>query len=174
MTNFFIQGMGTPWQIPAHIVVLVGLGLLLGQQGFAAVRAGLLVFVLSVLIGLGLIRVPALTWDGSMVLLTLAGVTGILLALRLELPLWLGAVLTGVGGVLIGMGSAPLMIPGLNALKIYTELAGTAVSTSVTLLALALLASLLRTLLNGIVLRVLGSWVAASALMVLALLFVPH
>jgi hypothetical protein len=109
-----------------------------------------------------------------MVLLTLAGVTGILLALRLELPLWLGAVLTGVGGVLIGMGSAPLMIPGLNALKIYTELAGTAVSTSVTLLALALLASLLRTLLNGIVLRVLGSWVAASALMVLALLFVPH
>jgi hydrogenase/urease accessory protein HupE len=174
MANFFLQGLQHPWQFPAHVMMLIGLGLLLGQQSKPQRRLGWWVFVLAMVMGLGLTQLPALVWNGNVALLALACVSGCLLALRLELPVRFCAVLAGVGGCLIGLDSAPVMIPGMKALKLYSVLAGTALGASLSFGLLILLAALLRTVLDGLILRILGSWVAASALMVLALLFAPH
>lgn len=170
MSSFFLLGLGHPLQAPAHVLLLLGLGLLLGQQGGQSLRSGVLLFVVAVVAGLGLTR--WLTGVGSygLILLVLAVLLGILLAVRPTLPLWVLAVLAVAGGLIVGLDSAPSLIPGIKAAKMYTAMAGTAVSTSVGLLLVGGLAWGLRTVLDGIVLRVLGSWVAASALMVLALL----
>lgn len=171
MSNFFLLGMGNPLQSPAQLLVLFGLGLLLGQQGMRHLRVGTVVFLMAVVAGLWLTRVDMPVWRNDVLLLVLAGVAGGLLALRLNLPLWWCALLAGVGGVFIGLDSAPALIPGIKALKVYLVLAGTATSASLAVVLLALPGLALRTLLDGIILRVLGSWVTASALMVLALMF---
>ena len=174
MMDFFLRGLGHFLQFPAHVMVLVGFGLLLGQQGWHHVRFGWLAFVLALVVGLGMTQLYAATWPLNTLLLGLACVVGCLLALRLRLPLWSSVLLLVVVGLLIGFGSAPAAFPGMKPLKMYAALAGTAVADSLTVLLLAVLAGGLRTLLDGVILRVLGSWVAASALMVLALMFAPR
>ena len=62
------------------------------------------------------------------------------------------------------------MIPGLQTRKIYANLAGTGVSVFGILLVVSVIAWSLRKLLQGIVLRVLGAWATAGAILVLALL----
>lgn len=152
-------------------MVLAGLGLLLGQQGAQPVRTGWLAFAVAIVVGLGSAQLYGVRWGIGMPLLIAAGGAGCLLALRLRLPVWLYLLLAAVAGVLLGMDSSPAMIPGMKAMKIYAFMTGVAVADTLALLLLALLALGLRTLLDGVVLRVLGSWVAASALMVLTLMF---
>lgn len=174
MNTFFQQGFWHFLQAPAHLIVLFGLGLLLGQQAGRALRSGLAVFALALLAGLLLTQVFTAGWKHDIVLLILAVSMGGLLAVRLELPLWVVGLLAGVAGILIGIDSAPSLIPGMKATKTYAALAGSALSASLAVLLLALPALPLRKLLDGIILRVLGSWVVASALMVLALMFAPR
>lgn len=174
MTEFFLRGVGHFWHFPAHVMVLVGLGLLLGQQGAQPVRTGWLAFAVAMAVGLESAQLYEVRWGVGMPLLIAAGIAGCLLALRLRLPVWLYLLLVAVAGVLLGMDSSPVMIPGMKALKIYAFMAGAVLADTLALLLLALLALGLRTLLDGVVLRVLGSWVAASALMVLALTFAPR
>ncbi|MBU0656812.1 MAG: HupE/UreJ family protein [Gammaproteobacteria bacterium] len=174
MSIFFQQGFWHFLQAPAHIIVLLGLGLLLGQQAGRALRSGLAVFVLALLAGLLLTQVFTPGWKHDIVLLILAVSMGGLLAVRLELPLWVVGLLAAVAGILIGIDSAPSLIPGMKSMKTYAALAGSALSASLAVLLLALPALPLRKLLDGIILRVLGSWVVASALMVLALMFAPR
>ena len=168
MNHFFLQGLLHPLQYPAHIIMLTGLGLLLGQQGMRHLRWGVLAFLLSIITGLLLSK---LAWGNSTALLVSSALAGILLALRLNVPCWLSGLLASISGMLIGLASAPNLLPGLKAIKIYAAMAGTTTSTSLALLLLALLGLILRPLLDGIILRILGSWVVASALMVLTLLF---
>lgn len=170
MTGFFLLGLQHPLQAPAHILLLLGLGLWLGQQGWRHLRAGVLLFMLAVVSGLLLTRMLVGDWQYGTLLLVLAIIAGVLLAVRPALPLWVGALLAVVGGVCIGLDSAPSLIPGIKVAKMYAAMAGTAFSTSLSLLMAGLLALGLRVLLEGVILRVLGSWVAASALMVLALM----
>lgn len=174
MGKFFLQGLSHFLQAPAHIIVLFGLGLLLGQQDWRGIRIGLPVFLLTVTGGLLLTQVFGPGAKHDVMLLVIAVVIGGLLAVRLELPAWSTAMLAGAAGVLIGVDSAPSLIPGMKAMNIYAVLVGTAAGTSLAVLLLALFALRMRELLNGIILRVLGSWVVASALMVLALMFAPR
>lgn len=174
MSTFFLQGFWHFLQAPGHIIVLFGLGLFLGQQGGRGMRVGVSAFVLATLTGLVLTQVVIPGGRLDIVLLTLAAIIGGLLALKLELPAWFVGLLAGAAGILIGIDSAPSLIPGMKAMKVYAALAGSAASTALVVVLLALPALLLRLPLQGIILRVLGSWVVASALMVLALMFAPH
>ena len=173
MSQFFQQGFWHFLQAPAHIIVLFGLGLIIGQQGQRALRVGLSAFVVTIIGGLLLTQMVDLRWKPDIVLLISAIVIGGLLAIRLKLPVWSVAVLAAICGVLIGLDSAPSRIPGMRASMTYAALAGSALSTSLAVTLLALPALLLRTTLNGIILRVLGSWVTAAAMMVLVLMFAP-
>ncbi len=174
MLQFFQQGFWHFLQAPSHIIVLFGLGLLIGQQGSRGVGIGSSSFTLTVIGGLLLTQLVTLSWKHDIVLLLLAIAIGGLLAMRLNLPTWSIGMLAAVAGIMIGIDSAPSVIPGIKAAITYASLAGTALSTSLTVLLLALPSLLLRIPLNGIILRVLGSWVSASALMVLVLMFAPR
>jgi hypothetical protein len=44
MYTFFLQGLTQPLLVPAHILALIGLGLLLGQQGIRPLRYGVMAF----------------------------------------------------------------------------------------------------------------------------------
>ncbi|MBF0471628.1 MAG: hypothetical protein HQL48_09675 [Gammaproteobacteria bacterium] len=174
MAQFFLLGFWHFLQAPAHIVVLFGLGVLIGQQGRYGLRVGLLSFVMTVIGGLMMTQMVIIGWKHDIVLLILALIIGALLALRLNLPSWSLILIAAVAGILIGIDSAPSLIPGMKSTLTYAALAGTALGTSLTVLLLALPSLLLRLPMNGIILRVLGSWVTASALMVLVLMFAPH
>lgn len=154
--------------------MLSGLGLLIGQQGSRGIRIGLLSFALTVTGGLLLTQLVIPSWKHDMVLLILAIATGGLLALRLNMSTWGVSLLAAVAGIMIGIDSAPGMIPGMKAAMTYASLSGTALSTCLSVLLVALPSLLLRSPLNGIILRVFGSWVTASALMVLVLMFAPR
>ena len=174
MGQFFQQGFWHFLQAPSHIIVLFGLGLLFGQQGVRGLRSGLSGYAIAVIGGLILSQLVSLNWKHDIVLLIQAISVGGLLALRLKLPTWSIILSAAIGGLLIGIDSAPSMIPGMKPSIIYASLVGTALSTCLAVSLLALPSLALRIPLNGIILRVLGSWVTASALMVLVLMFAPR
>ncbi len=169
MMEFFIQGVLHPLLMPAHLLLLLALGLLVGQQGVGALKPLCAVLLLSVLLAC----VSTLHWrlrlDLEVALLVCAMVTGVLAVLRLELPRWPLILLGILAGVLVGLDSAAPRIPGLRGHKIHMLLAGTVLSSTLIMLICALLALMLRHLLEGIVIRVLGAWIAAGAILVLAL-----
>lgn len=174
MSSLFQLGLGSFLQAPSHIMLLFGLGLLAGQQGWRGVRTTLPIFVVALVTGLILTQISTFAWNQEFILLLLVVVTGGLLAIRLELPGWSLGLLAVMAGILIGLDSAPALIPGMKASKIYAALAGVAVGVSLAALLPAVAGLLLRLPLNGIILRILGSWVVASALMVVALMFLPR
>ena len=174
MYSFFLQGLTQPLLVPAHILALIGLGLLLGQQGIRPLRYGVMAFFIGISSGIVLTRFALPAWPWETALLAGAGLAGMLLAIRLPLLLSVCVVFAAVMGGLLGLDSTPSLIPGLKAFKIYVMMAGTVTSATFIVLLSAAIAVSLRTRWEGIVLRVLGSWVVASALMVLALLFAQH
>ena len=66
------------------------------------------------------------------------------------------------------------MIPGLGNEITYNWLAGALISMLLLFSVLNALSYVSRNLVNGVVLRVAGSWIATSALFVLTLLFVKQ
>ena len=171
MHEFIIQEILFPLFVPAHLLILVGLGLLIGQQGMKHIWVGIPVFILASVFGLLLTRFFVLDWNSETTLLIFTAFTGILLAWRLSVPVWLLQILVAAIGFLIGLGSSPSMIPGMQASIIYTILAGTVVVSTLAILLFALISVALRHVLNSLILRVIGSWVTASAVMVLTLMF---
>lgn len=173
MYEFILQEILDALTLPSHLLVMIGLGLLLGQQGWQCAKTGVAACLVGILVGLLLMRLGWSIEKIEWVLLGLTLVMGVLLAWKPVLPVW-GVGLLAVGsGVLLGLDSVPSLIPGIQASTIYTILAGTAVAATLAVVVLTSLALVLRNWLNGMILRVLGSWVAASAIMVLTLQLAP-
>lgn len=169
MIDFFWQGLVHPLLMPSHLIVLIALGLLAGQQGWAHVKTVVPLFVLAVFCGVGLTLVLTLRLEFDLWLLVMALVTGALIILRLELPVWLLWVLVIAAAVVIGLDSAAPRVPGLRGVKVQAFLAGTALSASSVVIISSLTGLALRNVLEGIPVRVLGAWITAGALLVLAL-----
>jgi len=110
------------------------------------------------------------SWNSEAILLPLAAITGVLVILKLQLHWIITVVLAAAAAVVIGLDSAVPMIPGLQARKIYASLAGSGLTVFGILLVISVIAWSLRNLLQGIVLRVLGAWATAGAVLVLTLL----
>lgn len=169
-TNFFVQGLNHPMMIPAHLIVVFALGLLLGQQGWKQVRVVLPAFIVVFAGALLMTRIQSVSWNTEMTLLPLAGLTGLLLTLKRQVPLLLSLVIAVIAAAVIGMDSSVPQIPGLQLRKVYAHLSGSGVSVSALLLVVTFIALALRNVLQGVVLRILGAWCTAGALLVLALL----
>jgi hypothetical protein len=92
-----------------------------------------------------------------------------LVALGRPLPAAVPAAIAGVTGLALGLDSPPEAIT-LGAATV--TLVGTWLSASLAVALLATLASLLTRAWQRIGLRIVGSWLAASAMLVLALRFV--
>lgn len=170
MSHFFWQGCLHPLIVPAHLMVLLALGLLLGQQDKSLLRTGLISFLVSLSLALVLTRVLPRIQHSDLSLLVLALSLGSLVILKLHLNLALMLTLSVMTGGLIGLDSAITALPGLDKSKIYLQLLGTGLSATLILSLLALLSFYLNKLLAGIAVRVIGAWVTAGSLMVLALL----
>ncbi len=163
----FFGGVLHPLFVSAHLLALLGLGLLIGQaaQGsrpaalatIVALTAGLLVMTLGF--------VPMLMGEA---LLLLAVATGALVALGRPLPEPAACAFGAVTGLAIALDSPPEVVSVREA---NLMLIGTGFGATLLLIVVVEAASRLQRPWLRIGARILGSWIAASAILVLALRF---
>jgi urease accessory protein len=155
-----------PFFTPAHTLILLGFALLLGQQTPFRLKWAIRVFaVVSALALAGTIpgKIPGLH---QACLLALALCLSALVAIERKLPPWVVAALGGLAALAIGFDSGVEPTASSNILK---TLLGTWLSMNAVTFYLAICAS------NGADkqwartgIRVIGSWIIAISLLVLA------
>jgi hydrogenase/urease accessory protein HupE len=169
--NGFYAGFLHPFLAPAHLMALIGLGLLIGQRGIAVGRDAML----AVLAGLvaGLLLSDALgNPDADSMLLGLTALAGIAVASALPLfPRLALAPLAALLGTVVGIGSAP---ENLHGVAWQLMAGGALLSAFLCINVVAILVESLNKAWMRIGVRVVGSWLTASALLVLALSLAPH
>lgn len=167
----FYGGMLHPIVVPAHLLLLVGLGLWIGQQGIRHIEVGLPGFVAGLAFGLPCAGLGWVTYIPAPVLLAPAALAGLWVASAWRLPreaIGVGAV---ASGLLIGLDSAPETAEGREAVLM---LIGVALGAGFVLIHELALTEFFRRPWQRVAVRIAGSWVAAIALMVLALSLAPE
>jgi len=159
----FYNGVLHPVLVPGHLLLLLATGFFLGQFAPRSSRTALPVFALALAAGLAVsaFEAPALpSWMVS----GLALLAGLLVALRFEpfsaLAIWLAL----VAGLLVGLDSVPDAGEGDRA---WLALSGTAVGGLLLVIFAGGASATFNRSWQPIAIRVLGSWVAASSLMML-------
>lgn len=166
----FAEGFVHPLLEPAHLVALMVLALLIGQQGHGPARwapAGLALGA-----GIGLL-VAAFGWPvGTEVpLLACAAIAGLAVTVGRRLPMPVYLVLAALMGAGIGLGSLP---EGPRGAAMAATMFGTwAGSWTWLVIASHALAGLTRPW-TRVLIRVAASWMAACALLFLALSIAPR
>ena len=167
LDNFY-AGFLHPLFVPAHLLPILVLGILFGQQGPARLQAAIIVFLVSVVGGLAATLLSP-GWSVELALLVGAAATGVLVALAIPLPLAAYVALAALLGLMIGIDSAQDDLGGRGRLA---ALLGTCIAAYLLLLYAVVFADFFsRRQWQRIGLRIAGSWVAASALLVLSLSF---
>lgn len=166
----FYNGLLHPVLVPAHLLLLIALGLFLGQQGIKRVELALGVFAAATLAGL------VLAWFSigagiEILVLALSAAIGLLVAISLHVPLIWCVVIALLAGLLLGIDSAQEELSGRDKLA---SLFGSGVAIYfLALYPMALADYFNREAWQKIGVRIVGSWVAASSLLVLALSLAP-
>lgn len=162
----FYAGLLHPFLVAAHLLLLLGLGLLLARAGRTAAPSSLAAWLAGLLGGLGLAAAGLGPAGSTLPPLALAAAQGLLLAAALTPPRGLLGALAAAAGLALGLDSEPGPAAANERLL---QLAGTGLGSSAFLVLVA--GALVDR--NGpglrIGIRVAGSWIAAAALMVLAL-----
>ena len=162
-----IGGLLHPLAAPAHVLALLAIGLLIGQQ-----RSRLLplaAFLTGLAAGLSALVFAVATTSAANVLLGAAALSGLLVVLARPLPAFVSAPLAAIVGIALGLDSPPAAISIAVAIAM---LIGTGISASLAVAVVAVGTSYLARTWQQIGVRILGSWIAASAILVLALRFV--
>jgi hydrogenase/urease accessory protein HupE len=160
----FADGLLQPLVVPTHFMAAAALALLIGQQGWGHRVAT--VYVVAIFVGLGAIAlayVPTLAQEG---LLAASAAAGLLVAVARPLPRSVGALLAGAAGLALAVDSPPEAISLRDA---NLALLGTAMGAAIVLVVLVQVTSRLTRAWQRIGARIIGSWIAASAILVLAL-----
>lgn len=166
----FYNGMLHPALVPAHALALLAMGLWLGQRGVASGGLALAAFSLALPAGLALATVLTVadsTTDA--LLLAIGGSLALSVAAARSGPRWLSAALALVMGLALGLGSLP---DKLSSTPLWLSLAGTWLGATLVIAWVAALQEWARRDWMRLGMRVVGSWLAASALIVLALAWV--
>ncbi len=164
----FYNGVLHPVLVPAHLLLIVGLGLLLGQHASRSRHWGWFAFIAALWVGLLVGQALAVTVPQA-ILLALALIVGGCVALELSLGAWPLAVVMAAAGAGIGFDSRPDTVPQWES---WVALFGVAVGGVLLLSYVGGLAVCLGRPWQRIGIRVVGSWTAASAGIVLALALV--
>ena len=159
-----LVGLLHPLLVPMHVMAVLALALLIGQQGWG--RSAVAVYVAAVLAGIAAIAGAFVPVRADESLLALAAFAGLLVALAWPLPRGLGWVLAAALGAALALDSPP---ESISLREANLTLAGTALGLTIALMLLVLGASRLRLGWQRVGARILGSWIAASAILVLAL-----
>jgi hydrogenase/urease accessory protein HupE len=165
--NEFYNGVLHPLLVPAHVLLILATGLFLGQRGPRENRLALPAFFLAAAAGLALAgsgmepdTVRGLLLAGTMAI-------GLLIAVGRRAPLPLYPAAGAFAGFFLGLDSAP---ETLETRERILALVGTGVGLNLWLIYACGIADFFsKKPWQRIGLRILGSWVAASSLLVLAL-----
>jgi hydrogenase/urease accessory protein HupE len=164
----FYNGLLHPILIPAHLLLLVAIGLFIGQQGSEKVEATLASFALATIIGL------TLSWfsigiQAESLILILSTATGLLIAFNPQVKRPVAMIVGALTGFSLGIDSAQEMLSGQEKLA---SLFGSGIAIYfLALYPMALSSYFNKKTWQKIGVRIVGSWVAASSLLVLALAF---
>lgn len=162
----FYSGVLHPFMSPAHLIALVALGLLFGQRGVGASRPAMGALAAALVPGLWLsLRLQGLP-EPDPWLLALGTVLGLGVVLARPWPTWALVTLAALAGLAVGLGSAP---DGMAPAQRAAALAGTFVGATLCTACLAGAVHPLRKPWARVGVRVLASWLSASALLVLTL-----
>ncbi len=162
----FPGGLLHPLLVPAHTLTLIALGLIAGRFAMPAQALLLAVFVIAAGASFVLIAMAYSANRAETLVLCLGAATGLVLATGLLPPFPVVAGLTAViAGALI-FDSVP---PVLSVSETALSLTGTAIAAIGVAAASAYLSGALPLRIRQIAVRIAGSWIAASAIMVLAL-----
>ncbi|RMG33197.1 MAG: hypothetical protein D6720_11925 [Gammaproteobacteria bacterium] len=173
-----IKGLGNlangilhPLFVPAHLLLVLALGLLLGQQGVSRHLVAVWAYLFGLAMGLLLawhatVLVDAATQE--MTVLCLAVTAALLVVVARPLPSWILLPLGAGAGILLGLDSLQAELEGrARAVALF----GSGVGLYLLLLyPMALAERFQARHWQRIGIRVIASWIAASALLVLALL----
>jgi urease accessory protein len=149
---------------PTHLLAVVALGLLAGQTRYRTMT--LAVFAVALVAGSLTVASAIREVPANLVLLGLAAIAAGLVALGRALPPFVATLLTGAAGVSIPISAPPheITIPAAIAAQSGTAAAALALFSLVMVIATTAERPWQR-----IGLRIAGSWIAASAILVLAL-----
>lgn len=163
----FYGGLLHPVLVPSHLLALVALGLLVGQRGLAVMRLAYSSFALALLAGLVLAALwPTSPTGAETALLALAGCCGLAAGLRIPAPRLLLAAVAAATALVVGADSG---VEGLNRQETFFAMFGAFAGACFIIIVVAGLAEMPQREWQRILVRVLGSWCAASAMIVLAL-----
>ncbi|MCG6937798.1 MAG: HupE/UreJ family protein [Gammaproteobacteria bacterium] len=164
--NNFFNGFLHPVVVPAHLLLLIAVGLFFGQQKLKEIHMPLMVFLLSTMSGLVATTVSR-AYQVEDIILAGAAIVGLLIAIAHPIKLFWISTVGAVAGFLLGFDS---MQDTLFGVQKYVGLFGSAVGIYCFSLYPMLIADYFKKKpWQKIGIRVIGSWIAASALLVLAL-----
>jgi hydrogenase/urease accessory protein HupE len=166
--NSFQGGLLHPVLEPAHALSLVALGLMVGQQRAPHRTPLMFAFAGALLAAILLVVFAFAVTEAGTVLLACGGLAGLLVALARPLPIALTGALIVVAGLALELDSVPAIISTQDTLL---ALGGTALGAWLALMFVAGSTLAPKREWQRIGVRVLGSWAAASVILVLTLKF---
>ena len=167
-----MQGFMHPLLTPSHILLILGLGLLFAQQKNQI--SSLLLYAVALITGLIIKQMSHIKLDFELILLGAGLTASLLVILKLDLPILLVWMLAVFSGIALGLDSSPVLIPGLGTTSINNWLVGAACSFVLIILLTTLIARFINRFWQGIILRVLASWIATSAIFVLTFMLIQQ
>lgn len=163
----FYNGLLHPLIVPGHVLLLLAAGFWFGQQGLYRVRRPLQLSVGAVTLGLVSAAFSPGLPQGELWILGCAAGIGLLVAAAFRLPLALYAVVGIIAGFILGLDSAQDAYTGKER---FLALLGSGIGIYFySLYPLGLAEFCQHRPWTQVGVRVAGSWIAASALLVLAL-----
>jgi len=162
----FYNGLLHPVVVPAHLLLLIALGLFIGQRGVKDNQSAVLVFLVAVAVGL------AASWfsvghDIEVLILSGAAFIGILIVASFAVNRFLCALIAAFAGLLLGTDSTQ---DALTDKEKLVSLLGSGLGLYLLLLYPMALADVFnKKPWQKIGVRIIGSWIAASSVLVLAL-----
>jgi hydrogenase/urease accessory protein HupE len=158
----FVDGLLNPLTTPAHVLTLLALGLLLARQPQRVLV--LLIFALALAAGFLAIVLAVETTPARTVLLAVAATLGVMVAAAWT-PKSLACLLAAIAGAALALDSPPQAVTIAEA---YATLGGTTVGACAMLVVIAAIAGHANADWQRLGVRIFGSWIAASAILVLA------
>jgi urease accessory protein len=162
----FPGGLLHPLLVPAHTLTLIALGLMAGRFTRSAQALLLAAFLIAACVSCALIAMAYSATRAETLLLALSAAIGLVLAAGLLLPLPVVAGLTATIAGALMFDSVP---PVLSVQATALSLAGIVTAAIALAAASAWLSGALPQRIRSVSVRIAGSWIAASAIMVLAL-----
>ena len=159
-------GLLHPLLVPAHLMALAALGLFLGQQPRRTSAGLVAVFTASLIIGvIAIVSAVSPVYQGDVVL-AVAAIAGLLVALARPITALLSLSLIAIAGIVLMLDSVP---HEMSMQTTFLALVGTVIAASIMITLVAEAGRALTRDWQRIGVRIVGSWIAASAILVLAL-----